>query len=82
MSIPVLKVRSIKKVLQNPNLPWANNKNDWEVLKLTESLKFNDQVKAACLPSDASYLPTTQSKDQCYTSGWGMTIGTQCKLYL
>ena len=49
-------------------------------MKLSEPLMMGDQVKAACLPSDAPYLPTTASKDQCYTSGWGMTIGTQCRL--
>ena len=82
MLIFVLKVISIKKVLQNPNLPWGSNgnNNDWEVLKLSESLKMNNQVKAACLPPDTSYLPKTETKDQCYTSGWGMTIGTQCRL--
>ena len=80
ISISVLKVISIKQVLQNPDLPYNFPNNDWEVLKLSEPLKMGDQVKAACLPPDTSYLPTTATKDQCYTSGWGMTIGTQCRL--
>ena len=77
---PVSKERTIKQVLQNPDLPYNFPNYDWEVLKLSEPLMMGDQVKAACLPPDTSYLPTTASKDQCYTSGWGMTIGTQCRL--
>merc|ERR1711962_361339 len=44
--------------------------NDFAILKLDNPLTLNDEVKPACLPS-SSYLDTSSTEEQCFTSGWG-----------
>jgi len=44
--------------------------NDYVILKLKSPLKFNNDVKPACLPS-ADYLDKNSVEERCFVSGWG-----------
>jgi trypsin len=65
--------RSISQVISNTDLPYNSQttNNDWVIAKLSSPLEMNGNVQAACLPSSASYLPTTSTEARCFTSGWG-----------
>merc|ERR1712113_218903 len=41
------------------------------ILKLSNPLELNDNVKPACLPSSADYLDVSSTEERCFTSGWG-----------
>ena len=58
--------------MPNDQSPVPNN--DWIILKLDEPLNLGGDVQKACLPLSSSYLPLTDSKDQCWTSGWGHEV--------
>ena len=51
--------------------------NDWIILKLDSNLTLNPDVQPACLPPDPCYLPLSETREQCWTSGWGtLSSGT------
>merc|ERR1719264_327012 len=65
--------RGISQVISNTDFPYNSQttNNDWVIAKLDSPLTLGGNVQAACLPSSASYLPTTSTEARCFTSGWG-----------
>jgi len=68
------QTRNIAQVIYNNNPEFQYNSgtlnNDFVILKLSDPLELNDNVKAACLPS-SDYLGVTSTEERCFTSGWG-----------
>jgi trypsin len=66
--------RSIAQVIYNNNPGFQYNSgtlnNDFVILKLSDPLELNDNVKPACLPS-SGYLGVSSTEERCFTSGWG-----------
>jgi len=64
------QVSDIEKVLWNkdPGFVFQGIDNDMVVLKLTQRLTFNENVRPACLPS-SGYNP--MGNELCFVSGWG-----------
>ena len=56
--------------------------NDWIILKLDSNLTLNSDVQPACLPPDPCYLPLSETREQCWTSGWGTLSSGNLKVYL
>lgn len=61
------QVSDISAVVWNKEHQFQGINNDIVILKLSQSLKFNNNVRPACLPS-SSY---SYSNNQCFVSGWG-----------
>ena len=75
----VFKVRDVSEVRVNNALPYiersdSSSENDWIILKLDSPLHLGENVQPACLPPSTSYLPLSSTKQQCWTSGWGLQV--------
>ena len=68
-------MRDIAQIIWNTESGFQYNPqtldNDFVVLRLSEPLDLNDEVKPACLPSSATYLGVESTEERCFTSGWG-----------
>merc|ERR1711962_1258223 len=70
------QLRDIAQVIYNNNEGFQYNNptqlnNDFVILKLSNPLELNDDVKPACLPSSSDYLGVSSTEERCFTSGWG-----------
>ena len=69
------QVRDVAQVIYNTNSGFEYNSgtlnNDFVILKLSNPLELNDNVKPACLPSSSDYLDVSSTEERCFTSGWG-----------
>merc|ERR1711962_987664 len=69
------QLRDIAQVIYNQNEGFQYNgqtlNNDFVILKLSNPLELNDDVKPACLPSSSDYLGVSSTEERCFTSGWG-----------
>ena len=69
------QVRDVAQVIYNTNSGFEYNSgtlnNDFVILKLSNPLELNDNVKPACLPSSTDYLDVSSTEERCFTSGWG-----------
>ena len=60
----------VAKVIMRDDYNGSTIRNDLAILKLNNSLSFNDNVQPVCLPEN----PRNASwYDTCFTSGWGNT---------
>ena len=78
------QVRGIAQVIYNNNEGFEYDdstlNNDFVILKLSNPLELNDDVKPACLPSSTEYLGVSSTEERCFTSGWGtLKSGTLSK---
>lgn len=53
-------------------LPMIDVTNDLALMKLNAPVKFTDQVRPACLPTQGYEIPVGT---KCMASGWGLTRG-------
>ena len=79
------QLRDIAQVIYNNNEGFQYNNptqlnNDFVILKLSNPLELNDDVKPACLPSSSDYLGVSSTEERCFTSGWG-TLSSGNYLY-
>merc|ERR1711962_1315891 len=69
------QLRDIAQVIYNQNEGFQYDgqtlNNDFVILKLSNPLELNDDVKPACLPSSSDYLGVSSTEERCFTSGWG-----------
>lgn len=65
---------SVKTIYQHEKFDYFNIDYDFSLLKLTEKLKFSDQIKPIALPSQDEPVA---DNTLCLVSGWGNTQNTQ-----
>merc|ERR1719244_2210234 len=65
-----VKKINVAEVIKRSDYTTYNTNNDIAILKLSEDVVFNDNIRPACLPTDAS---KTYANQQAVVSGWGTT---------
>lgn len=67
-------IHNIKEIILHPGFDNVSMKNDLALLRLQDSIVFNDYVKPICVPPTRRRVVPFNTP--CYTTGWGDTRGT------
>ncbi|XP_031617473.1 serine protease persephone-like [Contarinia nasturtii] len=68
---PSLLVRLGKNFTRHPNYSMRTNKNDIALLRLTNKISFNNNIRPACLHTDMGDIV---NRTKLIVTGWGITI--------